>query len=111
MSTIKTTTAMEYLSCPRADGVVSALLTTFGVEKIDGRYPTGSKADTLRAMADFFAGSKSAVKSVSADVSKRQSVRGKGSRGRITATPESVLSAVRSGKIDKSELEALLSSM
>ena len=111
MSTKTTTTAMEYLSCPRADGVVSSLLTTFVVEKIDGRYPTGSKADTLRAMADFFAGSKSAVKSVSADVLKRQSVRGKGSRGRITATPESVLSAVRSGKIDADELKTLLASM
>ena len=110
MST-KTTTAMEYLSCPRADGVVSSMLTLFGVEQIDGRYPTGAKADTLRAMADFFAGSKSAVKTVSADVVKRQSVRGKGSRGRITATPESVLSAVRSGKIDADELKTLLASM
>ena len=107
----KKTTSMEYLSCPSSDGTVSSMLDLFGVAKVDGRYPTGSKADTLRAMADFFAGSKSAVKSVSADVLKRQSVRGKGSRGRITATPESVLSAVRSGKIDKSELEALLSSM
>ena len=107
----KKTTSMEYLSCPSSDGTVSSMLDLFGVAKVDGRYPTGVKADTLRAIADFFAGSKSAVKSVSADVLKRQSVRGKGSRGRITATPESVLSAVRSGKIDADELKTLLASM
>jgi len=53
----KTTTAMEYLSAPVADGVVSSLLALFGVEKIDGRYPMGAKADALRAMAEFFAAS------------------------------------------------------
>jgi len=107
----KKTTSMEYLSCPSSDGTVSSMLDLFGVSKVEGRYPTGVKADTLRAIADFFSGSKSGVKNVTENIVKRQSVRGKGSRGRITATPESVLSAVRSGKIDKSELEALLSSM
>ena len=107
----KKTTSMEYLSCPSSDGTVSSMLDLFGVAKVDGRYPTGVKADTLRTIAEFFVSSSKATKTVSDGIVKRQSVRGKGSRGRITATPESVLSAVRSGKIDKSELEALLSSM
>ena len=107
----KTTTAMEYLSAPVADGVVSSLLALFGVEKIDGRYPMGAKADALRAMADFFAGSEPAVKSVGKSVAQRQSERGRGSRGRISASPESVLAAVKAGKIDAAELSALLSTM
>ena len=107
----KTTTAMEYLSAPVGDGVVSSLLALFGVEKVAGRYPMGAKADALRAMADFFAGSKSAVKSVGKSVAQRQSERGRGSRGRISASPESVLAAVKAGKIDAAELSALLSSM
>ena len=104
-------TSMEYLSCPSSDGTVSTMLKSFGVDKVEGRYPTGVKADTLRAIADFFNADKKATKLVSESIVKRQSVRGKGSRGRITATPESVLTAVKSGKIDKAELEALLSSM
>jgi len=107
----KTTTAMEYLSAPVADGVVSSLLSLFGVEKVSGRYPTGAKADSLRAMADFFAGSEPAVKAVGAAVAKRQSERGRGSRGRISASPESVLAAVKAGKIDAAELSALLEAM
>ena len=107
----KKTTSMEYLSCPSSDGTVSSMLELFGVSKVDGRYPTGVKADTLRAIADFFAGSKSGVKNVTDNIVKRQSVRGKGSRGRITATPESVLSAVRRGKINADELKTLLASM
>jgi hypothetical protein len=104
-------TSMEYLSCPSSDGTVSSMLESFGVSKVEGRYPTGVKADTLRAIAEFFVGNSKATKILTADIVKRQSVRGKGSRGRITATPESVLTAVKSGKIDKAELEALLSSM
>ena len=104
-------TSMEYLSCPSSEGIVSSMLKSFGVVKVAGRYPTGVKADALRSIADFFGGSSKATKSVSDGIAKRQSVRGKGSRGRITATPESVLTAVKSGKIDKAELEALLKSM
>ena len=104
-------TSMEYLSCPSSEGIVSSMLKSFGVVKVEGRYPTGVKADALRSIADFFGGSLKATKSVSDGIAQRQSVRGKGSRGRITATPESVLTAVKSGKIDKAELEALLKSM
>ena len=39
-------TSMEYLSCPSSDGTVSSMLKSFGVDKVEGRYPTGVKADT-----------------------------------------------------------------
>ena len=104
-------TSMEYLSCPSSEGIVTDMLKSFDVVKVEGRYPTGVKADALRSIAEFFSGNSKATKTVSDGIVKRQSVRGKGSRGRITATPESVLTAVKSGKIDKAELEALLKSM
>ena len=53
-------TAMDYLSAPRSEGLVVALLSLLGfTAPDDGRLPAGVKYDTLIAMRDVFSVSES----------------------------------------------------
>ena len=48
-------TAMDYLSAPRSEGLVVALLSLLGFTAPDGgRLPAGVKYDTLIALRDVF---------------------------------------------------------
>jgi len=42
------TTAMEYLSSPKSEGLITALVAELGFKPIKGRLPSGLKADILR---------------------------------------------------------------
>ena len=53
-------TAMDYLSAPRSEGLVVALLSILGFEAPKGgRLPAGVKYDSLLAMRDVFSISES----------------------------------------------------
>ncbi len=107
-------TAMDYLSAPRADGIVVSLLALLGFKAPKGgRLPAGVKYDTLLALNEVFAMSEAhEIVSMTANViSDRQSARRTGGKGRITASPTSVVNAVKSGKLSLDELKSAIAEM
>ena len=107
-------TAMDYLSAPRADGIVVSLLALLGFKAPKGgRLPAGVKYDTLLALNEVFAMSEAInVVSMTANlISDRQSARRTGGKGRITASPTSVVNAVKSGKLSLDELKSAIAEM
>ena len=107
-------TAMDYLSAPRSDGLVVSLLSLLGwTAPKGGRLPAGVKYDTLIAMRDIFSISESStvVEMIGSRIAELQAGRKSASAGRITASPKSIVDAVKSGKLSLDELKEALASM
>tara|TARA_R100001244_G_C5144228_1_gene128469 strand:+ start:435 stop:809 length:375 start_codon:yes stop_codon:yes gene_type:complete len=114
-ATVKTQkgTAMDYLAAPRDSGVVKSLMATLGYEAPKGgRLPAGVKLDTLIALSEVFATDDSdEFRSIVATrVDELQSAR-RVSRAKMSATPESVIAAVKAGQISLEELKSALDAM
>ena len=106
--------AMDYLASPRSEGLVVSLLALLGFQAPEGgRLPAGVKYDTLKALRDVFsiAEASEIVMMISSRKAELQAGRKSGSAGRITATPKSIVDAVKSGKLSLDELKEALASM
>ena len=107
-------TAMDYLSAPRSEGLVVALLSILGWEAPKGgRLPAGVKYDSLIAMRDVFSISESfdVVSMIGSRIAELQADRKTGTSARISASPKSIMEAVKSGKLSLDELKAAIASM
>jgi hypothetical protein len=107
-------TAMDYLSAPRSEGLVVALLSLLGFEAPKGgRLPAGVKYDSLLAMRDVFSLKESdlMVALIGGRIAELQASRRSGSSARISASPKSIMDAVKSGKLSLDELKAAISKM
>ena len=107
-------TAMDYLSAPRSEGLVVALLSLLGFEAPKGgRLPAGVKYDTLIAMRDVFSIEESydTVAMIGSRIAELQANRKTGSSARISASPKSIMEAVKSGKLSLDELKEAIASM
>ena len=107
-------TAMDYLSAPRSEGLVVALLSLLGFEAPKGgRLPAGVKYDSLIAMRDVFSIEESydTVAMIGSRIAELQANRKTGSSARISASPKSIMEAVKSGKLSLDELKEAIASM
>ena len=101
-------TAMDYLSAPRSEGLVVSILTSLGFTAGDGgRLPAGVKYDTLIALNSVlkskdFGPELSAV--MGGEIASLQDSR-RSSAPRITASPKSIMDAVKSGKLSLDDLK------
>jgi len=106
-------TAMDYLSAPRDSGIVKNLMASLGYEAPKGgRLPAGVKYDTLVAIdealtVEDFTDFKSAL------MTRINELQGNRRRAtvKVSATPESIISAVKQGKISLDELKSALESI
>ena len=106
-------TAMDYLAAPRSDGLVVALLSLLGfTAPKGGRLPVGVKLDTLTALRDVFSSedAASARNMVQARIAELQASR-KTATARISASPSSIMAAVKSGKLSLDELKAAIAEL
>ena len=106
-------TAMDYLAAPRESGIVKSLMASVGYEAPKGgRLPAGVKLDTLTALNEAFTVEDFSdfVSSIQSRVAELQSAR-RTSRAKLSATPESVIAAVKAGRISLDELKAQLEAM
>jgi len=107
-------TAMDYLSAPRSEGLVVSLLSLLGFEAPKGgRLPAGVKYDTLIAMRDVFSIEESydTVAMIGSRIAELQANRKSGASARISASPKSIMEAVKSGKLSLDELKQAIASM
>ena len=107
-------TAMDYLSAPRSEGLVVALLSILGFEAPKGgRLPAGVKYDAIVAMRDVFSIEESydTVAMIGSRIAELQAGRKSGSSARISASPKSIMEAVKSGKLSLDELKQAIASM
>ena len=107
-------TAMDYLSAPRSEGLVVALLSLLGFTAPDGgRLPAGVKYDTLIALRDVFSIDESfEVRTMVGErIAELQAGRRNGSSARISASPKSIMDAVKSGKLSLDELKEAIKSL
>ena len=106
-------TAMDYLSAPRSEGLVVALLSLLGFTAGDGgRLPQGLKYDTLVSMRDVFSsevGKETAVL-IGGRMAELQAER-KTASPRISASPESLMNAVKSGKLTLDQLKEAIAGL
>ena len=106
-------TAMDYLSAPRDSGIVKNLMCSLGYEAPKGgRLPAGVKYDTLVAIdealtVEDFTDFKSAL------MTRINELQGNRRRAtvKVSATPESIIPAVKQGKISLDELKSALESI
>ena len=107
-------TARDYLSAPRSEGLVVALLSLLGFEAPKGgRLPAGVKYDTIVALRDVFSIEESyEIRAmVGSRIAELQASRRSGSSARISASPKSIMEAVKSGKLSLDELKEALASL
>ena len=107
-------TAMDYLSAPRSEGLVVSLLSLLGWEAPkNGRLPAGVKYDTLIALRDVFSIEESydLRAMIGSRIAELQANRKTGASARISASPKSIMEAVKSGKLSLDELKAAIASM
>tara|TARA_B100000953_G_scaffold272366_1_gene243812 strand:+ start:152 stop:535 length:384 start_codon:yes stop_codon:yes gene_type:complete len=107
-------TAMDYLSAPRSEGLVVALLSLLGFQAPKGgRLPAGVKYDSLVAMRDVFSIEESfdTVAMIGSRMAELQASRRSGSSARISASPKSIMEAVKSGKLNLDELKEAIASL
>tara|TARA_R110002012_G_C11227824_1_gene563559 strand:- start:67 stop:423 length:357 start_codon:yes stop_codon:yes gene_type:complete len=107
-------TAMDYLSAPRSEGLVVALLSILGFEApTGGRLPAGVKYDAIVAMRDVFSIEESydTVAMIGSRIAELQASRKSGASARISASPKSIMEAVKSGKLSLDELKQAIASM
>ena len=103
-------TAMDYLAAPRDSGIVKSLMASVGYEAPKGgRLPAGVKLDTLKALDEAFTVEDFAdfVSAIQTRVGELQASRRTASV-KVSATPESIVNAVKSGKISLSDLKEAL---
>ena len=106
-------TAMDYLAAPRSEGLVVSLLTLLGfTAPKGGRLPVGVKLDTLTALRDVFSSEDAsiALNMVQARIAELQASR-KTATARISASPSSIMAAVKSGKLSLDELKAAIADL
>ena len=106
-------TAMDYLSAPRPEGLVVSLLSLLGFTAGDGgRLPQGLKYDTLVAMRDVFSADVGAqtAELIGACVCELQADR-KTASPRISASPESLMNAVKAGKLSLDQLKEAIAGL
>ena len=107
-------TAMDYLSAPRSEGLVVALLSLLGFEAPKGgRLPAGLKYDSLVAMSDVFSIEESydTVAMIGSRMAELQANRKSGASARISASTKSIMDAVKSGKLSLDELKEAIKSL
>ena len=107
-------TAMDYLSAPRSEGLVVSLLALLGFEAPKGgRLPAGVKYDTIVALHDVFSinETKDVRNMISSRIAELQHNRKGTSAGRISASPTSIVNAVKSGKLSLDDLQKALSQL
>jgi|TARA_Y100001938_G_scaffold115806_1_gene159446 hypothetical protein len=107
-------TAMDYLSAPRSEGLVVALLSLLGFTAPEnGRLPAGVKYDTIVALHDVFSISESydIRTMVSERIAELQAGRKSEAKARISASPDSIMNAVKSGKLSLDELKQAIASL
>tara|TARA_R100000808_G_scaffold9794_1_gene26562 strand:+ start:132 stop:488 length:357 start_codon:yes stop_codon:yes gene_type:complete len=107
-------TAMDYLSAPRSEGLVVSLLALLGFEAPKGgRLPAGVKYDTIVALHDVFSINESndVRNMISSRIAELQHNRKGNSAGRISASPTSIVNAVKSGKLSLDDLQKALASL
>jgi len=98
-------TAMDYLASPRSEGLVVGIMTLLGwTAPKGGRLPAGVKYDTLVALRDTL---ETSEKTQSMMASRIAELQGNRSRGipKVNANPESIIQAVKQGKISLDELK------
>jgi hypothetical protein len=103
-------TAMDYLAAPRDSGIVKSLMASVGYEAPKGgRLPAGVKLDTLTALNEAFTVEDFSdfVSSIQSRVAELQAAR-RVATAKVSATPESIVAAVKSGKISLADLKAAL---
>ena len=108
------TTGMDYLSAPPSEGLVVSLLSLLGFEAPKGgRLPAGVKYDSLIAMRDVFSIEESydTVAMIGSRIAELQANRKSGASARISASPKSIMDAVKSGKLSLDELKEAIASM
>ena len=102
-------TAMDYLAAPRGEGIVKNLMALLGFQAPKGgRLPVGVKYDTLVAMNDVLSAETTSM--ITSRIVELQASR-RLSTGKVSATPESIISAIKSGRISLTELQAKLEAM
>ena len=107
-------TAMDYLSAPRSECLVVSLLSLLGFTAPEnGRLPAGVKYDTIVALHDVFSISESydVRTMVSERIAELQAGRKSEAKARISASPESIMNAVKSGKLSLDELKNAIASL
>ena len=104
-------TAMDYLSAPRSEGLVVSLLSLLGFTAGDGgRLPQGLKYDTLVAMRDVFSADVGAQTAELIGARELQADR-KTASPRISAPPESLMNAVKAGKLSLDQLKEAIAGL
>ena len=99
-------TAMDYFSAPRSEGLVKNLMALIGfVAPPKGRLPAGAKYDTIIALNDVVGANAEMQSMLATRVLELQAQR-RTSTPKVNATPESVINAVKAGKISLDELKA-----
>ena len=87
-------TAMDYLSAPRNEGLVKNLMALIGfVAPPNGRLPAGAKYDTIIALNDVVGANAEMQSMLATRVLELQAVR-RTSTPKVSATPESVIKEV-----------------
>ena len=78
-----------------------------------GRLPAGVKYDSLVAMRDVFSIEESfdTVAMIGSRMAELQASRRSGSSARISASPKSIMEAVKSGKLNLDELKEAIASL
>jgi len=107
-------TAMDYLSAPRSEGLVVSLLSLLGFTAPDGgRLPAGVKYDTIVALHDVFSISESfdIRTMISERIAELQAGRKSEAKARISASPESIMNAVKSGKLSLDDLKKAIADL
>ena len=106
-------TAMDYLSAPRDSGIVKEIMSLIGFTATKGgRLPAGCKYDTLIALRDALGSDDNDEfqSQLASRVVELQSARRKSS-AKVKATPESIVQAVKMGKISLDDLKAQLDAL
>ncbi len=103
-------TAMDYFAAPRSEGLVVGILEKIGFTAGDGgRLPAGVKYDFIKAVDNVLSAKVGTEfgELLGGEVASLQANR-KSSAARITASPQSIMTAVKSGKLSLDELKAAI---
>tara|TARA_R100001594_G_scaffold2176_3_gene8833 strand:+ start:286 stop:633 length:348 start_codon:yes stop_codon:yes gene_type:complete len=99
-------TAMDYLASPRSEGLVVGIMSLLGyTAPKGGRLPAGVKYDTLVALRDTLEASETTQSMMASKIAELQGQRSRGTP-KVGANPESIIQAVKAGKISLAELKA-----
>ena len=107
-------TAMDYLASPRSEGLVTGIMSLLGyTAPKGGRLPAGVKYDTLVALHDVFSIEEGyEIRAmVGSRIAELQADRKSGASARISASPKSIMDAVKSGKLSLDELKQAIAGL